>query len=176
MTRIDDLFSQLRGARVYSKIDLRTGYHQLRVMEADIPETTFRTRCGHFEFIVMPFGLTNAPTTFMDLMHTVFQPYLDQFVMVFIDNILIYSKSKEEHEGHLKIVIQALRDHQLYAKFSKCEFWLIEVRFLGHVMSPSGVSMDLEKVEAFMSWESDSFRLSRCSGINKICILEFLPP
>ena len=102
---------------------------------------------------MMPFVLTNAPTTFMDLMHRVFQPYLDQFVMVFVDEILIYSQSEEEHEDHLRIVLQLLRDHQLYAKFSKCEFWLTEVRFMGHVMSTSGVSMDLEKVEAVMSWE-----------------------
>ena len=125
MSRIDDLFDQLRGEQVYSKIDIRTGYHQLRVREADIPKTAFRTRYGHFEFIVMPFGLTNAPTTFMDLMHRVFQTYLDQFVMVFVDDILIYSKFEEEHEGHLRIVLQTLRDHQLYAKFSKCEFGLL---------------------------------------------------
>ena len=120
--RIDDLFDQLRGARVYSKIDLRTGYHRLRVRETDIPKTTFRTRYGHFEFTVMPFGLTNVPATFMDLMHRVFQPYLDQFVMVFMDDILIYSQSEREHEYHLRIVLQLSRDHQLYAKFSKCEF------------------------------------------------------
>ena len=122
LLRIDDLFDQLRGARVYTKIDLRTGYHQLRVRETDIPKTAFRTRYGHFEFIVMPFGLTNALGAFMDLMHRVFQPYLDQFVVVFVDDILIYSQSKEEHEDHLRIVLQALREHQLYYKFSKCEF------------------------------------------------------
>ena len=125
------MFDQLRRARVYSKIDLRTGYHQLRVREADIPKTTFRTRYGHFEFMVMPFGLTNAPAAFMDLMHRVFQSYLDQFFVVFVDDILIYSQSKEEHEDHLRIILQALRNHQLYSKFSKCEFWLTEVRFLG---------------------------------------------
>ena len=143
----------MRGARVYSKIDLRTGYHQLRVREIDIPKTAFRTRYGHFEFTVIPFGLTNAPATFMDLMHRVFQPYLDQFVAVFMDDILIYSQSEWEHEYHLRIVLQLLRDHQLYANFSKCEFWLTEVRFLGHMVSASGVSVDLEKVEAVMSWE-----------------------
>ena len=116
------MFDQLRGARVYSKIDLRTGYHQLRVRETYIPKTTFRTRYGHFEFTVMPFGLTNAPAAFMDLMHRVFQPYLDQFVVVFVDDILIYSQSEWEHEYHLRIVLQLLRDHQLYAKISKCEF------------------------------------------------------
>ena len=147
------MFDQLRGARVYSKIDLRTGYHQLRVRETDIPKTVFRTRYGYFEFIVMPFGLTNVPAAFMDLMRKVFQPYLDQFVVVFVDDILIYSQSEWEHEYHLRIVLQLLRGHQLYAKFSKCEFWLTEVRFLGHVVSASGVSVDLEKVEVVMSWE-----------------------
>ena len=116
------MFDQLKGAQVYSKIDLHASYHQLRVREADIPKTTFRTRYGNFEFKVMPFGLTNAPTAFMDLLHRVFQIYLDQFVVVLIDDILIYSQSKEEHEDHLRIVLQALKDHQLYAKFSKCEF------------------------------------------------------
>ena len=145
------MFDQLRGARVYSKIDLRTGYHQLRVRDTYIPKTAFRTCYGHFEFTVMPFGLTNAPAAFMDLMHRIFQPYLDQFVIVFVDDILIYSQSEWEHEYHLRIVLQLLRDHQLYAKFSKCEFWLTEVRFLGHVVSASGVLVDLDKVEAVMS-------------------------
>ena len=116
------MFYHLRGARVYSKIDLRTSYHQLRVRETDVPKTAFRTRYGHFEFMVMPFGLTNAPAAFMDLMHMVFLPYLDQFVVVFMDDILIYSQSEWEHEDHLRIILQLLRDHQLYAKFSKCEF------------------------------------------------------
>ena len=123
LPRIDDWFDQLRGARVYSKIDLRTGYHQLRVRDTDIPKTEFRMHYGHFEFTVMPFGLTNAPTAFMDLMHRIFQPYLDHFVVVFVDDILIYSQSEWEHEYHLRIVLQLLRDHQLYANFSKCEFW-----------------------------------------------------
>ena len=153
LPRIDDLFYQLRGARVYSKIDLHTSYHQLRVRETDIPKTTFRTHYGHFEFTVMPFGLTNAPAAFMDLMHRVFQPYLDQFVVVFVDDILIYSQSEREHEYNLRIALKLLRDHQLYVKFSKCKFWLTEVRFLGHVVSTSGVSVDPEKVEAVMSWE-----------------------
>ena len=145
------MFDQLKGAQVNSKIDLHIGYHWLRVKEADIPKTTFRTRYGHFEFTVMPFGLTNAPAAFMDLMHRVFQPYLDQFVMVFVNNILIYSKYEEEHEDHLRVVLQVLRDHQLYAKFSKWEFWLTKVKFLGHVVSASSVSVDPEKVEAIMS-------------------------
>ena len=135
LPRIDDLFDQLRGARVYSKIDLRTGYHQLRVREIDITKTTFRMRFGHFEFMVMPFGLTNARVAFMVLMHRMFQPYLDQFVVVFMDEILIYSQSEWEHEDHLRIVLQLLRDHQLYTKFSKLEFWLTKMRFLGHVVS-----------------------------------------
>ena len=153
LLRIDDLFDQLRGARVYLKVDLRNGYHRLRVREVDIPKIEFQTQYGHFEFIIIPFGLTNAPAAFMDLMHRVFQPYLDQFVVVFIDDVLIYSKLEDEHEGHLRIVLQTLRDHQLYAKFTKCEFWIIKVRFLGHVVSASSVSVDLEKVEAVMSWE-----------------------
>ena len=122
LPRIDDLFDKLRGAQVYSKIDLRTGFHQLRVRDIDIPKAAFRTRYGHFEFTVMPFGLTNALAAFMDLMHRVFQPYLDQFVVVFVDDILIYSQSEREHEYHLRIVLQLLRDHQLYANFSKCKF------------------------------------------------------
>ena len=123
LPRIDDLFDQSRGARVYSKIDLRTGHHQLKVRETYIPKTTFRMRYGHYEFTMMPSGLTNALAAFMDLVHRVFQPYLDQFVVVFVDEILIYSQSEWEHEYHLRIVLQLLRDHQLYAKFSKCEFW-----------------------------------------------------
>ena len=153
LPRIDDLFDQLRGARVYSKINLRTGYHQLRVGEADIPKTTFKTRYGHFEFTVMPFGLTNTPAAFMDRMHRVFQPYMDQFFVVFVDDILIYSPSEEEHEDHLRVVLPLIRDHQLYSKFSTCKFWLTEVRFWGHVVSASGVLVDPEKVEAMMSWE-----------------------
>ena len=145
------MFDQLRGARVYSKIDLCIGYHQLRVRETNIPKTAFRTRYGHFEFKVMPFELTNTPVAFMDLMHRVFQPYLDQFVVAFVDDILIYSQSEWEQEFHLRIVLQLLRGHQLYAKFSKCEFWLTEVRFLGHVVSASRVSVDPEKVEAVTS-------------------------
>ena len=153
LQRIDDLLDRLRGARVYSKIDLHTGYHQLGVREADIPKTAFRTRYGHFEFTVMPLGLTNALTTFMDLVHRVFQPYLDQLFVVFVNKILIYSQFEEEHEEHMRIVLQALKDQQLYAKFSKCEFWLTKVKFLGHAVSISGVSVDPEKVEDVMTWE-----------------------
>ena len=163
LSRIDDLFDQLRRAQVYSKIGLRTGYHQLRVREADIPKTMFRTRYGNFEFTVMPFALTNVPSAFIDLMYRVFQPYLDQFVVVFVDDILIYSQFEEEDEDHLRVVLRILRDHKLYAKFSKCEFLLTEVRFLGHIMSASGVSVEPEKVETVMSWERLKLVLEICS-------------
>ena len=131
LPRIDDLFDQLQGATCFSKIDLRSGYHQLRVHDDDIPKTAFRTRYGHYEFMVMPFGLTNAHVVFMDLMNRVCRPYLDKFVIVFIDDILIYSKSKAEHEQHLRSILELLKKEQLYAKFSKCEFWLKEVQFFG---------------------------------------------
>ncbi|KAL4027931.1 hypothetical protein IC575_011121 [Cucumis melo] len=122
LPRINDLFDQLQGATVFSKIDLRSGYHQLRIKDEDIPKTAFRSRYGHYEFIVMSFGLTNAPAVFMDLMNRVFREFLDTFVIVFIDDILIYSKTEAEHEEHLRMVLQTLRDNKLYAKFSKCEF------------------------------------------------------
>lgn len=122
LPRIDDLFDQLRGAAVFSKIDLRSEYHQLKIRDSDVPKTAFRTRYGHFEFLVMPFGLTNAPAAFMDMMNRVFHPYLDRFVIVFIDNILVYSHNHDEHTEHLRIILQTLHDEQLYAKFSKCEF------------------------------------------------------
>ena len=152
LPRIDDLFDQLQGANHFSKIDLRSGYHQLRVRECDIPKIAFRTRYGHFEFVVMSFGLTNAPAVFMDLMNRVFKPYLDSFVVVFIDDILIYSRGEEEHKSHLRIVLQTLREKQLFAKFSKCEFWLKEVAFLGHVVSGDGIKVDPKKTEAVKNW------------------------
>ncbi|GJY21248.1 putative reverse transcriptase domain-containing protein [Tanacetum coccineum] len=126
--KIDDLFDQLQGSSIYSKIDLRSGYHQLRVREEDIPKTAFRTRYGHYEFRVMPFGLTNAPAVFMDLMNRVCKPYLDKFVIVFIDDILIYSRNEKEHEEHLKTIMESLKKEELYAKFSKCEFWINTVK------------------------------------------------
>ncbi|GJT55724.1 reverse transcriptase domain-containing protein [Tanacetum coccineum] len=153
LPRIDDLFDQLQGSRFFSKIDLRSGYHQLRVHEDDIPKTAFRTRYGHFEFTVMPFGLTNAPAVFMDLMNKVCKPYLDKFV-VFIDDILIYSKTKEDHEVHLGLVLELLRKEKLYAKFSKCEFWLQEVHFLGHVVNQNGIHVDPSKIEAVKNWKT----------------------
>ncbi|GJU16547.1 putative nucleotidyltransferase, ribonuclease H [Tanacetum coccineum] len=154
LPRIDDLFDQLQGSCYFSKIDLRSGYHQLRVHEDDIPKTAFRTRYGHFEFTVMPFGLTNAPAVFMDLMNRVCKPYLDKFVIVFIDDILIYSKTKEDHEVHLRLVLELLRKEKLYAKFSKCEFWLQEVHFLGHVVNQSGIHVDPSKIEAVKNWKA----------------------
>ncbi|KAL4030703.1 hypothetical protein IC575_008953 [Cucumis melo] len=156
LPRIDDLFDQLQGAIVFSKIDLRSGYHQLRIKDEDVPKTAFRSRYGHYEFIVMSFGLTNAPAVFMDLMNRVFREFLDTFVIVFIDDILIYSKTEAEHEEHLRMVLQTLRDNKLYAKFSKCEFWLKQVSFLGHVVSKAGVSVDPAKIEAVTDWTRPS--------------------
>ncbi|KAI3762990.1 hypothetical protein L1987_53435 [Smallanthus sonchifolius] len=146
LPRIDDLFDQLQGSRFYSKIDLRSDYHQLRVREEDISKTAFRTRYGHYEFMVMPFGLI------MDLMNRVCKPYLDQFVIVFIDDILIYSKNKEEHEEHLRLILELLKRDQLYAKFSKCEFWIREVQFPGHVVNEKGIHVDPSKIEAIKNW------------------------
>ena len=139
ISRIDDMFDQLQGASYFSKIDLRSGYHQLRVRECDIPKTSFRTRYGLYEFVVMSFGLTNTPAAFMDLMNRVFRQYLDMFVIVFIDDILVYSRYEEDHANHLRIVLQVLRDRQLFAKFDKCEFWLRSVAFLGHVFRVKGL-------------------------------------
>ncbi|KAL0537836.1 hypothetical protein IC582_026825 [Cucumis melo] len=156
LPRIDDLFDQLQGATVFSKIDLRSGYHQLRIKDEDVPKTAFRSRYGHYEFIVMSFGLTNAPAVFMDLMNRVFREFLDTFVIVFIDDILIYSKTEAEHEEHLRMVLQTLRDNKLYAKFSKYEFWLKQVSFLGHVVSKAGVSVDPAKIEAVTGWTRPS--------------------
>ncbi|KAF5798896.1 putative nucleotidyltransferase, Ribonuclease H [Helianthus annuus] len=152
LPRIDDLFDQLQGSSYYSKVDLRSGYHQLRVREEDVSKTAFRTRYGHYEFLVMPFGLTNAPAVFMDLMNRVCKPYLDKFVIVFIDDILIYSKSQEEHEQHLRLILELLRKEQLYAKFSKCDFWLREVHFLGHVVNKDGIHVDPSKVDSIKNW------------------------
>ncbi|KAJ0854279.1 putative nucleotidyltransferase, Ribonuclease H [Helianthus annuus] len=153
LPRIDDLFDQLQGASYFSKIDLRSGYHQLKVRDEDVHKTAFRTRYGHYEFLVMPFGLTNAPAAFMDLMNRVCKPYLDKFVIVFIDDILIYSKNQADHEKHLRCILKLLHHEKLYAKFSKCEFWLREVQFLGHVVSERGIQVDPAKVEAVMNWQ-----------------------
>nr|GFC59371.1 putative reverse transcriptase domain-containing protein [Tanacetum cinerariifolium] len=154
LPRIDDLFDQLQGSQYFSKIDLRFGYHQLRVHGDDIPNTAFRTRYEHFEFTIMPFGLTNASAVFMNLMNQVWRPYLEKFVIVFIDDILIYSKTKEEHEMPQGLILELLKKEKLYAKFSKCELWLQEVQFLGHVINNDGIDVDPSKIEAVTNWEA----------------------
>nr|GEX75813.1 putative reverse transcriptase domain-containing protein [Tanacetum cinerariifolium] len=154
LLRIDNLFDQLQGSSIYSKIDLRSGYHQLRVRERDIPKTAFQTRYGHYEFQVMPFRLTNAPAVFMDLMNRVCKPYLDKFVIVFIDDILIYFKDEKEHKEHLKAILELLKEEKLYAKFSKCEFWIPNVQFLGHVIDSRGIHVDPAKIESIKDWAS----------------------
>jgi hypothetical protein len=153
LPRIDVLFDQLVGAKVFSKIDLRSGYHQIKIRASDIPKTAFSTRYGLYEFLVMSFGLTNAPTYFMYVMNSVFMPELDKFVVVFIDDILVYSKNEEEHAGHLHVVLQRLREHHLYAKLSKCDFWLKEIKFLGHTISQAGIAVDPDKVQEVMNWK-----------------------
>jgi hypothetical protein len=152
LPRIEDLFGQMRVARVFSKIDLRSGYHQMKIRPSDIPKTAFSTRYELYEFTVMSFGLTNAPAYFMNLMHKVFMEYLDRFVVVFIDNFLIYSKSDSEHEEHLRLVLEKLRDNQLYAKYNKCEFWIGEVPLLGHIIYNGGILVDHAKVKEIMEW------------------------
>ncbi|WVZ51621.1 LOW QUALITY PROTEIN: hypothetical protein U9M48_002748, partial [Paspalum notatum var. saurae] len=153
LPHIDILFDQLAGARVFSKIDLRSGYYQIKIREEDIPKTAFSTRYGLYEYLVMSFGLTNAPAFFMYMMNSVFMNELDKFVVVFIDDILIYSKNEEEHREQLRIVLTRLREHKLYAKFSKCAFWLKEVSFLGHILSEKGVAVDPSKVESVLNWK-----------------------
>jgi hypothetical protein len=154
LPRIDILFDQLTGARVFSKIDLRSGYHHIHIRPEDIPKIAFTTRYGLFEYLVMSFRLTNAPAHFTYLMNSVFMPELDKFVVVFIDDILIYSKNEEEHAKHLRIVLTRLREHQLYAKFSKCTFWLEEIYFLGLVLSAKGIAVDPSKVKDILEWKS----------------------
>jgi hypothetical protein len=152
LPRIEDLFDQMKGARVFSKIDLRSGYHQMKIRPSHIPKTAFSTRYGLYEFTIMSFGLTNAPAYFMNLMNKVCMEYLDRFVVVFIDDILIYSKSESDHEEHLRLVLQTLRDNQLYAEFSKCEFWIDMVPFLGHIISNGGIAVDPAKVKEIVAW------------------------
>jgi hypothetical protein len=154
LPRIEDLFDQLRGASVFSKIDLRLGYHQLRIRPSDIPKTTFITKYGLYEFMVMSFGLTNAPAYFMYLMNSVFMDCLDKFVVVFIDDILVYSQNEQEHEEHLRKVLQRLRDCQLYVKLSKCEFWISEVLFLSHIINRDGLAVDPKNVAAILDWKA----------------------
>jgi hypothetical protein len=153
LPRIDILFDQLAGAKVFSKIDLRSGYHQIKIRSSNIPKTAFSTRYGLYKYLVISFGLTNAPAYFMYLMNSVFMQELDKFVVVFIDDILIYSKNLEDHAKHLHVVLQRLRDHHLYTKFSKCEFWLDTVKFLGHTISSDGISVDPSKVQEVMDWK-----------------------
>ncbi|GJV82755.1 putative reverse transcriptase domain-containing protein [Tanacetum coccineum] len=150
MQELSDQLLELsdRGLSVYSKIDLRSGYHQLRVRDEDIPKTAFKTRYGHYEFQVMPFGLTNAPAVFMDLMNRVCKPYLDKFVIVFIDDIRIYSRNKEEYANHPRIILELLKKEKLYAKLSKCDFWIRIVQFLGHLIHSQGLHIDPAKIEA----------------------------
>jgi hypothetical protein len=154
LPRIDDLFDQLHGACVFSKIDLRFGYHQLKISKSDIHKMTFITRYRLYEYTVMSYGLTNAPAYFMYLMNKVLMEYLDKFVVVFIDDILVYFKNEEEHTEHLHMVLQKLREHQLYVKLSKCEFWLKHVSFLGHVILEGGISVDPSKIQDVLNWEA----------------------
>jgi len=153
LPRIDDLLDQLKRAGVFSKIDFRSGYHQILVKPEDVQKTAFRSRYGHYEYVVMPFGVTNALVVFMDYMNRIFRPWLDKFVVVFIDDILIYSRTREEHVDHLRVVLGVLREHQLYGKLPKCEFWLEEVQFLGHVISVKGIVVDPAKIETMLKWE-----------------------
>ena len=168
LLRIDDLFDQLKGASSFSKINLRSGYYQLRIKDANVHKTTFRTRYGHYEFLVMPFGLTNAPADFMDLMNRVFRPYVDQFVVVFLEDILVYSKDQESHDTHLRVVLETLRKEQLYAKLSKWEFLLNEVSFLGHIVSKEGIRVDPKKIEVVVKWKPPR-RFGTGRLLQKIC-------
>ena len=152
LPRIDELLDRLEGAKFFTKIDLRQGYHQIRIAEADVEKTAFRTRYGHYEYLVLPFGLTNAPATFMGLMNEVFRPLLDKSVVIYLDDILIFSRTWEDHLRNVGAVLQRLRDSKLYAKLSKCEFGKESVEFLGHVVSNEGVSVDAKKVEAIKEW------------------------
>ena len=162
LPKIDDLFDQLKGASIFSKIDLRSGYHQLRIKDVDVHKTAFRMRYGHYEFLVMSFGLTNAPATFMDLMNHVFRPYVDQFIVVFLEDILVYSKDQESHDTHLRVVLETLRKEQLYAKLSKCEFWMNEASFLGHIVSKEGIRVDPKKIEVVVEYQE---MLQKCVAL-----------
>jgi hypothetical protein len=147
---IDDLFDQMKGVTVFSKIELQSRYHQLRIKEDDVPKTAFKMRFGHYEFIVLPFGLTNTPGVFMILMNGVFREYLDKFVQLIIDDILIYSRMTKEHDEHLRLVLQCLQEHKLYGKFSKCSLYQSRIHYLGHVISGKAIVVDPAKVEAIM--------------------------
>jgi hypothetical protein len=163
LPHIDNLFDQLADVKVFSKVDLRSGYHQIKIRPKGIPKTVFSTRYGLYEYLVMSFGLTNALADFMYLMNSVFMPELDKLAVVFIDGILIYFKSEEEHVRHLRVILQWLQDHQLYAKFSKCAFWLKEVPFLGHIISAEGIAVDPSKVQQVLDWKSPKSVTQICS-------------
>jgi hypothetical protein len=152
LPRIDDMFDKMNGAMVFSKIELRPGYHQLQIKVNDVPKTTLKTRFGHYKFIVLPFVLTNTPGVFMSLMKGVFHEYLDKFTQVFIGNIFIYSQTMEEHEEHLLLVLQCLRENKLYMKLSKCSFYQSKIHYLGNVISDKGIILDPTKVEVVMEW------------------------
>jgi hypothetical protein len=154
LLRIDDLFDQLKDAKIFSKVDIRSVYHQVRIKEEDISKTTSRTRYGHYEFTVVSFGLSNAPVVFMYLMNGVFREYLDKFVIVFLDDILVYSKLEEEHEHHLRMVLQLLRENQLYSKLRKCSFYQKQIHYLGHIISEDGIAVDLKKIEDIREWSA----------------------
>src|SRR4051812_32344876 len=152
LPRINDLYDQLAGSSVFSKMDLRLGYLQIKIRNEEIPKTAFTTRYGLYEYTVMSFSLTNAPATFSRLINSIFMEYLDKFVAVYLDDTLIYSKNEEEHAEHLRLVLMKLREHCLYAKFSKCEFWLPEVTYLGHMISAKGIAVNTERVQAVLDW------------------------
>jgi hypothetical protein len=153
LPRIDDLFNQLKDDRILSKIYLRSRYHQVRIKDKDINNTIFRTRYGHYEFILVPFGLSNAPNVFMCLMNGIFREYLEKKIIFFLNDILVYSKSEQEHENHLRTVLQVLREHQLYAKLRKCSFYQNKIHYLGHIIFEEGIAVDPEKIEAIKGWK-----------------------
>jgi len=167
LSRIDNLFDQLRGTCVFSKIDLCSGYHQIKIRNSDISKTAFTTKYGLYEYTITSFGLTNTPAYFMYMMNKVFMEYLGKFVVVFIDDILVFSKTKEEHAEHLRLVFQRHKEHKLYAKRSKCEFWLEEVSFLGHVVSNGGIAVDPSKVKDVLNWKppTDVSEIRRFLGL-----------
>ncbi len=154
LPRIDEMCEQLHGSVVFSKLDLGSGYHQIRMHEDSVGKTAFKTRYGHYEFIFMPFGLTNAPSTFQSVMNSVLSPYLDRFVLVYLDDILVYSSSLSEHLTHLRKVLVALREAKLYCTLSKCPFCVPEFEYLGHLLTPEGVKMDPIKVHALVTWRT----------------------